>query len=167
MADAANKYAHNVNGAYYVDDQCIDCDLCRETAPGFFTRHDDGGHSFVFKQPTTQEEIDQRVPVLQALRERGFRLALNQNALRKPYASWMPLASFIKLDLQTFKPELAGPLVKFASQYANFEMGIEQAQLQKNIHGYLASSDYQNGFFVWVEIEGSSHVIDRFSATGH
>jgi EAL and modified HD-GYP domain-containing signal transduction protein len=38
--------------------------------------------------------------------------------LRKPYASWLPLASFIKLDMQTFKPELAGPLVKFASQYA-------------------------------------------------
>ena len=57
------------------------------------------------------------------MRERGFRLALNQNALRKPYASWMPLASFIKLDLQTFKPELAGPLVKFASQYAKSHAG--------------------------------------------
>lgn len=74
----------------------------------------------------TQEEIDQRVPVLQALRERGFRLALNQNALRKPYASWMPLASFIKLDLQTFKPELAGPLVKFASQYAKATLLIRR-----------------------------------------
>ncbi len=28
MADAANKYSQNVSGAYYVDDQCIDCDLC-------------------------------------------------------------------------------------------------------------------------------------------
>ena len=76
----------------------------------------------------TQEEIDQRVPVLQALRERGFRLALNQNALRKPYASWMPLASFIKLDLQTFKPELAGPLVKFASQYAKATLVAEKVE---------------------------------------
>ena len=76
----------------------------------------------------TQEEIDQRVPVLQALCERGFRLALNQNALRKPYASWMPLASFIKLDLQTFKPELAGPLVKFASQYAKATLVAEKVE---------------------------------------
>lgn len=56
MADAANKYAHNAPGAYYVDDQCIDCDLCRETAPANFKRDDDGGHSFVFKQPETDDE---------------------------------------------------------------------------------------------------------------
>jgi ferredoxin len=56
MADVANKYAQNVAGKFYVDDQCIDCDLCRETAPANFTRDDDGGHSYVFKQPTTPEE---------------------------------------------------------------------------------------------------------------
>ncbi|MGA7882813.1 MAG: ferredoxin [Terrimicrobiaceae bacterium] len=56
MADVANKYAENVVGKYFVDDQCIDCDLCRETAPANFTRDDDGGHSFVFKQPETPEE---------------------------------------------------------------------------------------------------------------
>ena len=47
MADAANKYAENVGGKYYVDNQCIDCDLCRETAPDTFTRNVDGGYSFV------------------------------------------------------------------------------------------------------------------------
>ena len=56
MADIANKYAENVSGKLYVDDQCIDCDLCRETAPVNFTRSDDGGYSYVFKQPTTPEE---------------------------------------------------------------------------------------------------------------
>ena len=56
MADIANKYSDNVTGKYYVDNQCIDCDLCRETAPNNFTRNDDGGYSYVFKQPTTPEE---------------------------------------------------------------------------------------------------------------
>ena len=56
MADIANKYAENVSGKFYCDDQCIDCDLCRETAPANFTRSDDGGYSYVFKQPTTPEE---------------------------------------------------------------------------------------------------------------
>ncbi len=56
MADAANKYTQNITGQFYVDDQCIDCDLCRETAPANFTRDDDGGHSYVFKQPETEEE---------------------------------------------------------------------------------------------------------------
>jgi ferredoxin len=56
MADAANKYPENVAGKFYVDDQCIDCDLCRETAPANFKRNDDGGHSYVYKQPESPEE---------------------------------------------------------------------------------------------------------------
>jgi len=58
MADRENKYQDNVGGKFYVDDQCIDCDLCRETAPENFIRNEDGGHSFVFKQPGNQEELD-------------------------------------------------------------------------------------------------------------
>ena len=56
MAIFQHKYPNNVPGKYYVDDQCIDCDLCRETAPDNFTRNEDGGFSFVFKQPVTAEE---------------------------------------------------------------------------------------------------------------
>ena len=56
MAAFENKYADNIAGKFYVDDQCIDCDLCRETAPDNFTRNEDGGYSFVFKQPTSPEE---------------------------------------------------------------------------------------------------------------
>jgi ferredoxin len=56
MADTANRYPENIPGAYYVDNQCIDCDLCRETAPSSFKRNDDGGYSFVYKQPETPEE---------------------------------------------------------------------------------------------------------------
>lgn len=56
MADAANKYPENVDGKFYVDDQCIDCDLCRETAPANYKRNDDGGHSYVYKQPESPEE---------------------------------------------------------------------------------------------------------------
>jgi ferredoxin len=59
MAEAENKYPQNVSGKHYVDDQCIDCDLCRETAPANFTRDDDGGHSYVCKQPENDEELEQ------------------------------------------------------------------------------------------------------------
>ena len=52
------KWPENVPGKFYVDEQCIDCDLCRETAPDFFTRNEDGGYSFVHKQPESQEDID-------------------------------------------------------------------------------------------------------------
>jgi ferredoxin len=56
MADVANRYPENTAGKYYVDNQCIDCDLCRETAPDNFKRNEDGGYSYVFKQPESPEE---------------------------------------------------------------------------------------------------------------
>jgi ferredoxin len=56
MADKTNKLPENVSGPYYVDDQCIDCDACRETAPAFFHRNDDRGYSYVHRQPTTPQE---------------------------------------------------------------------------------------------------------------
>ena len=56
MADVANKFPQNVPGRFYVDDQCIDCDLCRERAPANFAREPDWGHSFVYKQPENAEQ---------------------------------------------------------------------------------------------------------------
>ncbi len=56
MANKEEKWNENISGRFYVDRQCIDCDLCRETAPRFFTRYEEGGYSFVHKQPTTEEE---------------------------------------------------------------------------------------------------------------
>jgi ferredoxin len=56
MANIANKFPENVPGKYYVDNQCIDCDLCRETAPNNFQRNEEGGHSYVSKQPANPEE---------------------------------------------------------------------------------------------------------------
>ena len=51
------KLPKNVSGKYYVNDNCIDCDMCRELAPNNFRRDDKGdGLSFVYKQPITPEE---------------------------------------------------------------------------------------------------------------
>jgi len=58
MADLENRYEDNQKGKFYVDDQCIDCDLCRETAPDNFTRHDDGGYSYLYKQPEGDEQLE-------------------------------------------------------------------------------------------------------------
>ena len=59
MADREDKNEENVSGKFYVDSQCIDCDLCRETAPNNFTRAEDEGYSYVFKQPENAEELAQ------------------------------------------------------------------------------------------------------------
>jgi ferredoxin len=57
MAIPADRLPQNVPGRYYVDSQCIDCDLCRETAPTIFARHDETGFTYVHHQPTTPDEI--------------------------------------------------------------------------------------------------------------
>ena len=65
MADKNDERPESVPGKFYVDSQCIDCDLCRETAPKSFTRQDDGGYSYVFAQPTDQEGIDKCMEALE------------------------------------------------------------------------------------------------------
>jgi ferredoxin len=65
MADKSDKRPDNAAGKFYVDSQCIDCDLCRETAPKFFTRNDDGGYSYVFSQPSAQEDVDKCMEALE------------------------------------------------------------------------------------------------------
>jgi ferredoxin len=56
VADPTQKLPENVAGKYYVDAQCIDCDVCRVTAPGNFQRSDQKGYSYVFRQPADPEE---------------------------------------------------------------------------------------------------------------
>jgi ferredoxin len=57
MALKVNKNDGNVPGKFYVDDQCIDCDLCREICPACFKRDEIGGYSIISKQPEGEDEI--------------------------------------------------------------------------------------------------------------
>jgi ferredoxin len=57
MADRSQKLPENVPGRFYVDATCIDCDLCRETAPESFRRNDALGHSYVFHQPVEAAQV--------------------------------------------------------------------------------------------------------------
>ncbi|MEO0432808.1 MAG: MBL fold metallo-hydrolase [Cyanobacteria bacterium J06656_5] len=62
MAQLKARRPENVDGDFFVDTSCIDCDTCRWMAPDVFGR--DGDMSAVHTQPTTSE---QRVQALKAL----------------------------------------------------------------------------------------------------
>ena len=47
MANKDDRYSDNAAGKFYVDTQCIDCDVCRVTAPNNFGRQEEKGYSFV------------------------------------------------------------------------------------------------------------------------
>ena len=66
MADPSDKLEDNVPGAWYVDSSCIDCDVCRTTAPNNFEANEDEGFSFVCKQPENEEEEAQCQEALEA-----------------------------------------------------------------------------------------------------
>jgi ferredoxin len=56
MADPETRWADNTPGRFFVDENCIDCDLCRTTAPHNFQRSEEGGYSFVGRQPQGERE---------------------------------------------------------------------------------------------------------------
>src|SRR5262245_40485791 len=64
MANPAHAYTENVTGNFFVDDTCIDCDLCRQIAPSVFKEYFD--HSAVFHQPESETETHRAAMALVA-----------------------------------------------------------------------------------------------------
>jgi glyoxylase-like metal-dependent hydrolase (beta-lactamase superfamily II)/ferredoxin len=64
MANRTRAYSENVSGDFFVDDTCIDCDLCRQIAPSNFK--DAGDHSFVYCQPDSESEAHRAAMALVA-----------------------------------------------------------------------------------------------------
>jgi ferredoxin len=59
VAEKKDRYPDNALGKFYVDSQCIDCDVCRVTAPDNFKREEDKGYSYVFHQPENPQQESQ------------------------------------------------------------------------------------------------------------
>jgi ferredoxin len=60
----AIRLPENAPGKFYVTIDCLDCDLCRETAPTVFGRIDAKGSSYIERQPATGEDLK---PVREAI----------------------------------------------------------------------------------------------------
>ena len=64
LADPKDRHRDNAPGGFYVDKNCIDCDVCRNNAQENFKRNDGGGYSYVYKQPETDAEREECERVL-------------------------------------------------------------------------------------------------------
>lgn len=62
MAHLQQRHPQNINGDFYVDTTCIDCDTCRWMTPEVF--HREGDQSVVYHQPKNETE---RLRAMQAL----------------------------------------------------------------------------------------------------
>lgn len=65
MTVLTERLPENVPGAFYTTSECIDCDMCRDSAPAVFRRHDDIGFSVVYHQPATDAERQQAQQALE------------------------------------------------------------------------------------------------------
>lgn len=66
--------------------------------------------------------------MLTEVKRKGFKLAFSQLMLARPYAAWLPLASYIKVDMQQIKPEVIDPLVKFAEKHSGARLIAEKVE---------------------------------------
>ncbi len=57
MADQEDRYPENVPGPFYVDNNCIVCAQCVQTAPDNFKFAWGDKYAYVYKQPENEEEI--------------------------------------------------------------------------------------------------------------
>src|SRR5712691_5127508 len=64
MAQTDQRLPQNVEGEFFVDSTCIDCDACRQIAPASFRDH--GGQSSVYRQPQNPCELHRALMALVA-----------------------------------------------------------------------------------------------------
>ena len=64
MADVAKRLSTNLDGNFFVDATCINCDTCRQLAPKSFVEN--GEYSSVYRQPETGSERYQAYQALLA-----------------------------------------------------------------------------------------------------
>ncbi len=65
MADRMERWADNVPGKFYVDQECILCSVCTDAAPNNFRMSDDEDHDIVYKQPEDDEEVAQCIEAME------------------------------------------------------------------------------------------------------
>ncbi len=64
MASIKKRLSENVEGQFYVDSTCINCDTCRQLAPRSFLEQ--GEYSTVYRQPVTEKETHEAYQALLA-----------------------------------------------------------------------------------------------------
>lgn len=79
--------------------------------------------------PVSQsDQVQNRLPNLQDIKRRGFRLAFDYSVLTQPYASWLELASFIKFDLSVIRAQSLASFVKLAQAKSTAQLIAEKVE---------------------------------------
>jgi ferredoxin len=58
MADRNSRRPDNALGRFYVDGNCIDCQLCHDIAPDNFACNEEMEYHYVLRQPRNADELE-------------------------------------------------------------------------------------------------------------
>ena len=76
-------------------------------------------------------EAEARLPILRSLHERGFKMSFSHTVLESAYATWLPLADYIKLDLNVLRPEQLAVLVNYATRHSKAQLIATKVETQQ------------------------------------
>jgi len=95
------------------------------------------------------EDIEVHLQTLMQIRKRGFNLAFDDSVLTPPYASWLPLASFIKLDFLKFTPEAFRSITHLAQEKSSARLIAEKVEtaVQYELAASLGINLFQGYWF--------------------
>ena len=105
------------------------------------------------------DQITTRLPHLQDIQRRGFRLAFDYSVLTQPYTPWLALASFIKFDLSVIRPQSVASFVKLAQAKSGARLIAEKVETpaQHAAMGDLGVQLFQGFWFAQpVVVQGKS-----------
>jgi c-di-GMP-related signal transduction protein len=76
------------------------------------------------------DDVETHLMALTDIRRRGFRLAFDQSALTEPHLSWLPLASFIKINLSHSSEADVSSWVQIARQNPEVKLIAEKVETE-------------------------------------
>ena len=89
MADRTKRLSANVDGNFFVDSTCINCDTCRQLAPKSFVEN--GEYSSVYRQPEGERERYQAYQALLACPVGSIGAVVPDKAVMRAAADSFPL----------------------------------------------------------------------------
>ncbi len=95
------------------------------------------------------EDIEMHTQTLSDIARRGFRLAFDESVLSEPYADWLALASFVKIDLSRHTAQAVVQLIQRAQQLTLAQLIAEKVETadQYEMVSKLGVTLYQGYWF--------------------
>ncbi|GAB4218013.1 MAG: EAL domain-containing protein [Rhodoferax sp.] len=98
---------------------------------------------------TDPEDVDAFFQTLSDIHKRGFRLAFDESVLQPMYAAWLPLASFVKLDLMLLDTPKVRAVLQQLRSHPRIQCVAEKVETQEQFElvSQLGATLFQGYWF--------------------